>query len=79
MKQSTIALSQKLQAIAQGLDAAIEEAAGERVGFTLVVFTEGCASYISTVKRDESVREIKHLLQLWGEGMPDIPAHEIKS
>lgn len=77
MKNSAIQLSKKLQAIAQGLDEVIEEAAGERVGFTLIVFTEGRASYISTVKRDESVREIKNLLQLWGEGMPDIPAHEI--
>lgn len=77
MKQSTIQLSKKLQAIAQGLDEVIEEAAGERVGFTLIVFTEGRASYISTVKRDESVREIKHLLECWGAGLPDIPAHEI--
>ena len=77
MKKSTIQLSQKLHAIAQGLDEVIEEAAGERVGFTLIVFTEGRASYISTVKRDESVREIKNLLHCWGEGLPDIPAHEI--
>lgn len=79
MKQSTIQLSQKLQAIAQGLDEVIEEAAGERVGFTLIVFTEQRASYISTVKREDSVREIKNLLQVWGEGMPDIPAHDYQS
>lgn len=77
MKQSTIEISRNLQDIAKDLDKAIEAAAGERIGFTLVVFTEGRASYISTVKRDESVREIKNLLHCWGEGLPDIPAHEI--
>ena len=77
MNESTLALSRSLQGIAQDLDLAIEAAAGERVGYTLIVFTEGRASYISTVKRDESVREIKNLLHCWGEGLPDIPAHEI--
>ena len=77
MNESTLALSRSLQGIAQDLDLAIEAAAGERVGYTLIVFTEGRASYISTVKRDESVREIKNLLHCWSEGLPDIPAHEI--
>ena len=51
--------------------------AGERVAFTLLVFTEGRASYISTASRPESVREIQHLLELWGHGQPDVPAHEV--
>lgn len=78
MKQSTIRLSQHLQGIAQALDETIESVAGERVGFTLLVFTDGRASYISTVKREESVREIKALLDDWAKGMPDIPAHEVQ-
>ena len=52
-------------------------AAGERVAFTLMVFTEGRASYISTAPREFSVAEIKNLLTLWGHDMPDVPAHEI--
>lgn len=76
MNEATVRLSQSLQAIAQGLDEVIEEVAGERVGFTLIVFTEGRASYISTVKREDSVREIKNLLDIWEQGMPDIPAHQ---
>lgn len=77
MKPSTIRLSQHLQAIARGLDQSIEAAAGERIGFTLLVFTEGRASYISTVERADSVREIKTLLSLWEQGMPDVPAHNV--
>lgn len=76
MKAATVALSQHLQEIARDLDTAIETAAGERVAFTLLVFTEGRASYISTADRKESVREIKHLLDIWEQGMPDVPAHE---
>ena len=60
------------------LDKDIERAAGERVGFTLLVFTEGRASYISTVQRDVSVQEIKRLLGIWEQGMPDVPAHEYR-
>lgn len=77
MKKSTIELSLALPDIAKALDAVIAEAAGERVGFTLLVFTEGRASYISTVKREDSVREIRNLLEIWDKGMPDIPAHEV--
>lgn len=78
MKASTIKLSQELQTIGRALDAQIERAAGERFGFTLIVFTEGRASYLSNVSREDSVREIKHLLEMWGQGMPDIPAHEVR-
>jgi hypothetical protein len=42
------------------------------------VFTEQRASYISTVKREDSVREIKALLDDWANGLPDIPAHEVQ-
>ena len=77
MNASTLALSRSLQDIARDLDKAIEKAAGERVAFTLMVFTEGRASYISTAPREFSVAEIKNLLTLWGHDMPDVPAHEI--
>jgi len=77
MKPATIRLSEKLQDIARGLDEMIEAVAGERIGFTLLVFTEGRASYISTVARDDSVREIRYLLDLWAKGMPDVPAHDV--
>ena len=70
-------LSKDLQDIAKQLDKLIEQSAGERVAFTLMVFTEGRASYISTAPRNESVREIKNLLEYWDSGMPDVKAHDV--
>ena len=78
MKESTIKLSENLQAIAKKLDADIESNAGERIAFTLIVFTEGRASYVSTCDREDSVREIRKILDLWEQGMPDIKAHDYK-
>jgi hypothetical protein len=77
MKDSTIRLSQGLQGLATVIDQSIEQIAGERVAFTLLVFTEGRASYVSTANREESVREIKTLLSHWEQGMPDVPAHKV--
>ncbi len=79
MEGASIRLSEHLQGIARVLDEMIEDVAGERVAFTLMIFTPGRASYISTARRDESVREIKHLLSLWDQGMPDVPAHDFKA
>ncbi len=79
MKASTIALSKELAAIARGLDRVIADAAGERIAFTLVVFTEGRASYVSTASREDSVREIKTLLAHLEAGMPDVPPHQYAS
>lgn len=78
MKRSTVRVSEELQRIAQRLDKDIEAAAGERIAFTLLVFTEGRASYVSTAPREDSVREIKNLLDVWERGMPDVPAHDYK-
>lgn len=77
MKASTIALSKELQGIAKRLETDINEKAGERVAFSLLVFTEGRASYISNAPRAECVRELEKLLECWKQGMPDVPAHEV--
>ena len=77
MSNSTIELSKNLKKIAKDLDDAIEDAAGERVGFTLIVYTEDRASYVSTINREDSIREMKNLIEFWGKEMPDILAHEI--
>jgi hypothetical protein len=76
---NTLKLSHDLRDIASKLDKMIETSAGERVAFTLLVFTEGRASYISSASREDSVREINYLLELWDAGMPDIPAHDYAS
>lgn len=78
MDKATIAVSESLQALAEGIDLAIEQIAGERIAFTLLVYTEGRASYISSCSREEAVKEMRKLLDLWDEGMPDVPAHEVR-
>lgn len=77
MSEATRKLSVGLRQIAKDLDAVIEKQAGERIAFTLIVFTEGRASYVSTCERRDSVREMSKLLDLWAKGMPDIKAHEV--
>ena len=71
-------LSKELSKIANNLDKEIKEAAGERIAFTLIVFTTGRASYISSCDRKDSIREIKHLLELWDNDMPDAKAHDVQ-
>ena len=78
MNEGTLRLSKALPDIAAELDQRIEDLAGERRAFTLLVFTEGRASYISSCERQESVREMKKLLELWEQGMPDVKAHEVQ-
>lgn len=72
-----ISVSLRLQDLARELDRRLEDIAGEPVAFTLIVFTAPRASYISNARREESVREIKYLLSLWEQGMPDVPAHQV--
>ncbi len=71
-------VNKKLQAIAQALDEELQEAAGERVAFTLLVFTPGRANYISNADRAQSVEQLRDLLKYWESCIPDIPAHEIQ-
>ena len=76
-RSPAIAVSRDLGRIARDLDRAIEKVAGQRVAFTLLIFTAGRANYISTAARPDSVREIRRLLEMWDAGMPDVPAHKI--
>lgn len=78
MKPSTIRVSQSLQDVAKGLSQVLEKIAGEPVAFSLIVFTEVRASYVSNAPREDCVREIKRLLECWEQGMPDVPAHDFQ-
>ena len=66
-----------LQDIAKTINAKLESIAGEKVGFSLVVYTFPRASYVGNCDRQDAIRELKTLLDYWESGMPDIPAHEI--
>jgi len=75
-------ISEELQKIAALLESEIEKAAGQRMGFTLVIFNAEAGSrmnYVSNCDRDEVANALISLLAGWGKGMPDIPAHKIDS
>lgn len=69
-------VSEGLQGVARKLEAMLEDLAGEPCAFTLIIYTEPRASYISNAERSLCVQEIKRLLDLWDQGMPDVPAHK---
>ena len=77
MSNVTIKISKKIKAIAKRLDTLIKNAAGERVGFTLIIYTPERASYISSVSREDNIKQLKYLIELWEKGQPDIEAHEV--
>ena len=72
-----VTLSKGLQGIAKRLDKDIERKAGEKIGFTLVIYTEGRAQYVSTVDRQSSIEQMEYLISLWKQDMPDIEAHKV--
>ena len=79
MNEPTIKLSKKLQDIAKNLENEIAEAAGEKIAFTLVIFTEGRSQYVSTCDRKSSLDAMEEMMSYWRQGIPDIKAHEVSS
>ena len=73
----TTRVSEKLKSIAKRIDTLIKNAAGERVGFMLIVYTPERASYISSIARKENIKQMKAIIELWESGEPDVKAHEV--
>ena len=71
------AVSRAMQRIARMVDAEIEKEAGQRIAFTLLVYTAPRASYVGSCERAEAIREMKRLIEIWEADMPDIAAHEV--
>lgn len=69
-------ISLALRGIAEGLDRQLTIAAGERVMFSLIVFTDGRGQYVSNANREDVVKALDDLMAKWRAGMPDIPEHE---
>ena len=65
-----ITLSKGLQDVAKNLDKDIEEKAGEKIGFTLIIYTEGRAQYVSTIDRESSIEQMEYSISLWRQNMP---------
>jgi hypothetical protein len=75
-----ITVSMAMQPLADQIDKILEEIAGERMGFSLVVFNTKPGSrmnYVSNCDREEVINALSSLLDGWEQGMPDIPAHKV--
>ncbi len=77
MKTQSISLklSLHLQEITTVLDKMLEQAAGERVSFVLIIQADTVAQYTSNTKREDGVKLIESLLDRWKRNRADIPAH----
>lgn len=79
MANADMKVSEKLREIFQKLEEEVNEVAGKPMAISLCIFQteEGSRmSYISNCKRIEVASAWKSLVDGWGEGMPDIPAHD---
>jgi hypothetical protein len=77
--QVDIVLSQSLQDVARGLDDALKAIAGQRINFSLWVWSDGRTQYVSNAQRADVIKALEETIARWKEGMPDIPAHEVRS
>jgi hypothetical protein len=77
-----IRISMAAQDVAAALDDVLERIAGKRLGFVLLTFSLDVEhhrpTYVSNCDREQMKWAMRRLLDLWDEGMPDIPAHEVK-
>jgi len=72
-------VSAALQDIARRLGDDIERVAGERLRFSLFVWSTPRCSYISTAARAEVIQVLEGMIARWRQGLPDVPAHEMVS
>lgn len=79
MKRETLLVSEELQTVAAVIDDALANIAGKRVGFSLFIWTKERAQYVSnSTQRKEIQTAVRAVLDGWDQGMPDIPAHEVR-
>ncbi|PZU87888.1 MAG: hypothetical protein DI527_18135 [Chelatococcus sp.] len=70
------AVSRDMQRLARLLDVEIQHVAGERVAFSLFVWTRGRCSYVSSgTDRAQIISVLESMIARWKAGMPDVPAH----
>lgn len=73
-----IKTSERLQALAGGIEDVLAELAGEKTGFFLMTFPfdrPGIINFISNAERDVCIDLMRKQLARMEAGMPDIPAH----
>jgi hypothetical protein len=73
-------LSTDLRRIAKVVEKELGRAAGQDVGFSLVIWgafgEDEKIQYVANVEREDARRHMLELCKGWIEGMPDLPFHE---
>lgn len=75
MTTPSIAISLRLQDIAQSIDDILSDIAGERCSFVLMVNVGDVTQYVSNTDRADGAAMIEGLLSRRKTGRADIPAH----
>lgn len=75
MTTPTVAVSLRLQDIAQSIDDILSDIAGQRCAFVLLISVDDVQQYVSNTERADGTAMIKSLLARWEAGRADIPAH----
>ncbi len=78
MSGADIRVSLNLQQVARALEEVLDEVAGQRVSFSLFVWTNGRANYIANSTDRAEIRcALLTVIDGWETGMPDVPAHKV--
>jgi hypothetical protein len=72
---ASVALSLRMQDLAESISQILEEIAGEPLAFVLVVSADRVAQYVSNASRADGTELIESLLARWKANRADIPAH----
>lgn len=75
---AAIAVSAALRDIADQVHAQLEQAAGEPVAFSLFVWPDRFASYISTADRGEVIQVLEGMIARWKAGEATPPVHIVQ-
>lgn len=77
--EAQMKVSVAMQELAGAINDVLEEIAGTKMGFCLVVFNEednGYTNYVANTDRAITMDALKHMIKLWEDGLPNIPTHE---
>lgn len=79
MSKADIRVSRHLQTIAKNLSKDLEKAAGQRMAFSLIVFSDaedGETNYVSNCARKDAAKSLQKVLERWQQReLIDVPAH----
>ena len=74
-RDGDLRVSRHLQWVAGVVETLLSKLAGEPVKFSLLIWSDGRAQYVSNAEREGCTTAMRELLARWDEGTPDVPEH----